>query len=128
MIASRVEELTVLLEMLLSAPAHPVGDLLRDAPEPANVPGVYLISQSADASTHVYVGRTKTKSVLGRLKDHCRMKTGSDLAGMLSRHTTFPQETNRYYLRWVAVPDTIERARLELFAIAALRPPFNRYI
>lgn len=128
MIASRVQELTALLEALLSAPAIRVGDLLTSSPAAADVPGVYLISQSPEISTQVYIGRTKTKSVLGRLRDHCRMKTGSDLAGMLSRHTTFPQETSGYYLRWVSILDGVERAQLELFAIAVLRPPFNRYI
>ncbi len=112
----------------MGAPAVQVKDMLAQAPELANVPGVYLLSHCVDASTHVYIGRTKTKSVLGRLKDHCRMRTGSDLAGMLPRHATFPQETSGYYLRWVAVPDATERAQLELFAIAVLRPPFNRYI
>jgi hypothetical protein len=128
MIALRIQELSSLLERLLSAPAVPVNELLRQRLEAADLPGVYLISQTEAADSPVYAGRTKTKSVLGRLRDHCVQKTGSDLAGMLSRHPTYPQDPRSYYLRWVAVPDDIARAQLELFAISVLRPPFNRYI
>lgn len=90
--------------------------------------GLYLISAPSQPESIVYVGRTKTKTVLGRLNDHCRLSTPSDLSGMLLRYPDQAQDARSYDIRWVSVEDDISRAQLELFAIAVWKPPFNRYI
>ena len=128
MIHERVQLMTPALQSLLDAPSHRISNVLAQKLAHAAVPGVYLISAPSQPESIVYVGRTKTKTVLGRLNDHCRLSTPSDLSGMLLRYPDQAQDARSYDIRWVSVEDDISRAQLELFAIAVLKPPFNRYI
>jgi hypothetical protein len=111
----------------LDAKPHRISDLLEVKPAEAAVSGVYLISAPDAPGQIVYAGRTKSKTILGRLVDHCGWNTASDLVGMLVRHPEFCRQAKSYSARWLRIEDNIERAQVELFAIAVLRPPFNRH-
>ncbi len=127
MIHKRIQLLTGNLQSLLDAPVRRILDVLAQRPPSAIVPGVYLISAPDQPQCIVYVGRTKTKTVLGRLEDHCKLTTSSDLSGMIKRHPEHVQNARSYNIRWISVEDGINRAQLEFFAIAVLEPLFNRY-
>jgi len=127
MIRERIDAMAVMLEGLVNAPCSDIDALLASKPTAASVPGVYAISAPGDPNCILYVGRTKTKTILGRLSDHCRIDTPSDLRGMLTRHLVYPQNPRSYGVRWCQVDEDVVRAQLELFAIAVLKPPFNRY-
>jgi|GEM_PF-6209088 len=116
------------LQSLLDAPRLRIQQVLASRPAAAVVSGVYAISVPDRPEQVVYIGRTKTKTMLGRLQDHCRLATPSDLRGMLSRHAAYPQDPQCYDVRWTRVDEDVSRAQLELFAIAVVKPPFNRYI
>lgn len=124
--ADRLASLIPQLDSLIGASPMPIDELLDDRPPAAEVPGVYLISLPAERDHAVYVGRTNRKSILGRVRDHVRLNTGSDLRGMLQRHSDFPAECRRYEVRWLRIDDRRTRSAVELFSIAVLLPPFNR--
>jgi len=128
MIQPQIEAMTAALQSLLSAESFTISSVLIQKLAAAAVPGVYLISHPDSHAEILHAGRTKTKTVLGRLADHCRLTTPSDLAGMLLRYPSHAQDAKAYKIRWLRVDDDIERAQLELFTIAILKPPFNRYI
>lgn len=111
---------------LVGAPLWRIGEVVEGTPVESKVRGVYLMSLPDDPESLMYVGRTKSKTVHGRLCDHCRINTGSDLRGMLLRRPQYPQASADNGLRWIEVADSSERAYLELFAIAILQPVFNR--
>ena len=126
-VESRIATLSEMLAELLAAKVYRLGDIINEPPAAAAVEGVYLFSSPSTPSSLVYAGRTKTKTILGRFKDHSRINTPSDLRGMLLRLPDMPQTSSEYGARWLAVPDPIERSQFELFVIAVLAPPFNRY-
>ncbi len=111
---------------LVAAPIWRVREVVEGTPVESKVSGVYLISLPGDPESLLYVGRTKSKTVHGRLCDHCRIDTGSDLRGILLRRPQYPQAPADYGFRWIEVADPSERAYLEMFAIAILQPTFNR--
>jgi len=120
------ERLLVGVQLLVEAPVWEIGELIRAAPSAACAAGVYLISSPGSDQAHLYVGRTKSKTIFGRIRDHCGISTPSDLRGMLPRWPDYPQDPLLYRVRWLAVQDAGERASQELFAIAVLSPLFNR--
>ncbi|MCK4511959.1 GIY-YIG nuclease family protein [bacterium] len=114
------------LAELMHSPVMPLGEIASASPRTARDLGVYAISLPGDPSTIVYVGRTKTKTVRGRIRDHLRIGTSSDLRGMLKGWPDLPQDAESYEARWVAEADDRERAFRECFAISMLMPRFNR--
>lgn len=110
---------------LLSTDAFTIHDILRMKPSRFTVEGVYIIS-TPDDSEIVYVGRTRTKSVIGRLIDHRNIDTKSDLKGMLMLFSDYPQEIDDYLVRCLDVADARKRTFLEHFLISVLQPPFNK--
>lgn len=124
----RIDELEARLTALIESAPVSIAAILAGNDASAAVPGVYLLSAPDKPAAIVYAGRTKSKTIHGRLCDHCQLKTHSDLAGMLKRFPRFPQAPRDYEARWIEIVDPIERAQLELFAIAVLRPLFNRYV
>ena len=114
------------LAELMRAPTMPLGEIASASPRTARDRGVYAISLPGDASTIVYVGRAKTRTVRGRIRDHLKIDTPSDLRGMLKRWPDLPQDAESYEARWVAEADDKERAFREYFAISMLMPKLNR--
>ncbi len=114
------------LAELMHSPVLPLGEIASASPQTARQRGVYAISLPGDPGTIVYVGRTKTKTVQGRIRDHLRINTTSDLRGMLKDAPDLPQDTESYEARWVAEADDRERGFREYFAISMLMPRFNR--
>ena len=80
------------LAELIGAPVTPLGEVARAKALTARDLGVYAISLPGDPGTIVYVGRTKTKTVRGRIRDHLRIDGSSDLRGMLKRWPELPQD------------------------------------
>ena len=110
---------------LLSRDALSIHDIIREKPSQFDVEGVYVISTPDDEKI-VYVGKTRTKSVIGRLSDHRIMDTNSDLKGMLKLFPDYPQETDQYLARCIKVTDPRKRTYFEHFLISILQPPFNK--
>jgi len=100
-------------------------DLLQEKPLRFNIEGVYAISTPGDNEI-VYVGKTLTKSVIGRIADHRNIDTMSDLKGMLKLLTNYPQEVDSYLVRCIEVTDARQRTLFEHFAISVLQPAFNK--
>jgi hypothetical protein len=114
-----------MVEKILSAPQYLILDVATE-PSLHNASGVYLIIPP-DGSRVVYVGKTRSKSIAGRMKDHLSIDTNSDLKGMLKNvFTNYPQEKENYLVQYIAIPDDKERTLFEHFAIAVLNPPFNK--
>ena len=124
---TRLAVLTAELERLLEARVWRLTDLRRERPPESEVKGVYLISLPEKPETVVYAGRTRTKTVRGRLADHRTMNTSSDLRGMLSRYPDLPQVPDEYGVRWIEVAEASKRGAFEVFVIAVLAPQFNRW-
>jgi len=90
--------------------------------------GVYVISLPSDKET-VYVGKTKTKTIQGRMKDHLMHKHGdtdSDLANMVLRRNHLPQDYENYLVRYVPLENSRDRMRFEMFSISVLNPQLNK--
>ncbi len=119
-----LDEMKSKLMRLLSSPSHRVSEIIV-SPTKHGVPGVYVI-KTPDESEVVYVGRTSTKSIAGRIKDHHTAGTSSDLNGMLKRFNDYPQKSGDYIVQYLKVDDSRERVMFEHFSIAVLTPTFNR--
>ena len=90
--------------------------------------GVYAIS-TPDNDKIVYVGKTKTKSIPGRMYDHLMHKhldTDSDLANMVLRREYLPQDYSSYLVRYVPLENSRDRMRFEMFTISILNPELNK--
>ena len=123
--SSSIKEHRERLTRLLNSISQTVRDVAFDLPTEFDVEGVYIIS-TPDDKEMVYTGRTKTKSVTGRVQDHRRINTGSDLKGMLKTHKSYPQETDDYKVRCIEIIDPRERTFFEYFVIGVLKPAFNK--
>ncbi len=110
---------------MLSREARCIRDVLDNKPSAFDVEGVYVIS-TPDDSQFVYVGKTRTKTIVERIRDHRSIDTQSDLKGMLKRHPEYPQEIDRYFVRCAEERDARLRTFLEHFVIGVLQPPFNK--
>ncbi|MFX0199170.1 MAG: hypothetical protein ACFFCW_23855 [Candidatus Hodarchaeota archaeon] len=110
---------------LLSADPLTVREILDMRPPRFDVEGVYVISTPDDGEI-VYVGKTRTKSVIGRVSDHRDTDTKSDLKGMLRLFPDYPQEVNNYLVRCINISDARKRTFFEHFSIGVLSPPFNK--
>ena len=91
--------------------------------------GVYAISKPDDSEI-IYVGKTKTKTIQGRMYDHLKHKHGdtdSDLANMvLKRKHLYPQDYPNYLVRYLPLEDSRDRMRFEMFTISILNPDLNK--
>ena len=90
--------------------------------------GVYAISRP-DTHKIIYVGKTKTKSIQGRMKDHLQHKHGdtdSDLANMVIKREKLPQNYSDYLVRYLSINEPRDRMRFEMFAISVLDPALNK--
>jgi hypothetical protein len=121
----RVSGLKKQLTRLLTSEAVSIGRVLADKPNGFAVSGVYAISTPADDEI-VYVGKTRTKPIIGRLADHRSLDTKSDLRGMLKIHSDYPQQINEYVARCLCVVDDRQRTFLEHFCIGVVQPRFNK--
>jgi ribosomal protein S3 len=88
----RISEFRSQLSKLLSTDTLTIHNILMKKPSRFNVKGVYLIS-TPDDNEIVYVGKTRTKSVIGRLSDHRTKDTKSDLKMLkLKLFSDYPQD------------------------------------
>jgi len=123
--SARISRFFSQLFELLSTYPLAIRDVLTNRPSRFNLEGVYVIS-IPDDSEIVYVGKTRTKSVIERLRDHRSIDTKSDLKGMLKLFSNYPQEINDYLVRCAEVTDPRKRTMFEHFLISILQPPFNK--
>lgn len=123
--SDRISILQRSLFELISSRAFTIQDILREKPPRFNVKGAYAIS-TPDDNGIVYVGKTLTKSVIGRVADHRNINTKSDLKGMLKFSPTYSQNIGDYLVRCIEIPDGRQRSLFEHFAISVLQPTFNR--
>ncbi len=122
---SRITSLRECITLLTSSKPFRLADVIDGQPREFNVEGIYCISTPADDEI-VYVGKTRSKSVIGRMKDHRSINTNSDLKGMLKLFPEYPQSIDDYLIRCIEVTDSWQRAFTEHFAIGVLQPPFNK--
>ena len=90
--------------------------------------GVYAISRP-DTNEIVYVGKTKTKTIQGRMYDHLKHKHGdtdSDLANMVLKRPYLPQDYLNYSVRYLPLEDSRDRMIFEMFTISILDPKLNK--
>ena len=115
------------LEELLSKKAELISNVSKN--KNIHELGVYAISRPDDSEI-IYVGKTKTKTIQGRMYDHLKHKHGdtdSDLANMvLKRRHKYPQDYSNYLVRYLPLEDTRDRMRFEMFAISILNPDLNK--
>ena len=114
------------LDELLSKQAEVSSKVAED--KTANSLGVYAIS-SPDTHKIIYVGKTKTKSIQGRMKDHLQHKHGdtdSDLANMVIKREKLPENYSDYLVRYLSINEPRDRMRFEMFAISVLDPALNK--
>ena len=113
---AQISEFRTQLCELLSKDALRLYDVIGKKPIQFNVQGVYVISTPDDREI-VYVGKTRTSSIIERLSDH---RSGrSDLKGMLK------QEIDRHLVRCVEIANSLKRTYFEFFLIGILQPPCN---
>lgn len=122
--SARIGEFGRQLQELLSSNALTIHDLIK-GPSRFNIEGVYIIS-TPDDSEMVYAGKTRTKSIIDRFRDHRGIDTSSDLKGMLRLNPNYPQQIDEYLVRCVEVADARRRTFLEHFLISILQSPFNK--
>lgn len=122
--ANRVDLLLRKLAKLRSEPVSSAGEV-SSAKTSHQSPAVYLLL-TPDKSAIVYVGRTITKAIQGRIYDHLHMDQSSDLRIMLTRYPDYPQDPTTYNVQYLAIHDSRERMLFKDFCIAVLDPPFNR--
>jgi hypothetical protein len=111
---------------LLDSTAYSVWELVR-AKGAHDRPGVYAISRPDDDTT-VYVGRTKTESMSGRMVAHRSGSgdRGSDLRDKLKQNPEMPQRVDDYRVRYVVIEDDRDRLFFESFAIGCLAACLNK--
>ena len=122
--STRINEFSNLVSELLSMNPLTIRDVIK-GPSRFSVEGVYSIS-TPDDSEIVYVGKTRTKTIVGRIRDHRSIDTKSDLKGMLKLFSSYPQEIDDYLVRCVEIVDAKKRTFFEHFSISTLQPPFNK--
>ena len=115
-----------MLDELLSKQAEVISKVAGD--KTADSLGVYAISRP-DTNEIVYVGKTKTKTIQGRMYDHLKHKHGdtdSDLANMVIKREKLPQNYSDYLVRYLPINESRDRMRFEMFAISVLDPALNK--
>ena len=112
------------LDCLIGAESMTIGHLLKNRIL-HDSSGVYAILVPDDSEV-IYVGRTKTKGVAGRIADHRSINTPSDLRGMLKNNPQLPQQIDEYRVRYVPIEESRDRLFFEMFAIGCLRPRLNK--
>jgi len=122
-VGKRLEEYRARPLDLLNTQAITTAELLGDRGSD-DCPGVYAISTPVD-DRMVYAGRTKSKSIAGRIADHRNTDAGSDLRGMLKRNPQLPQRIEDCRVRYVGIRDDRDRLFFEYFAIGCLAPALN---
>ena len=118
------------LSRLLDTHLRKVPEMISDVAKDKEIKdlGVYTISLPNDDEI-VYVGKTKTKTIPGRMHDHLMHKhldTDSDLANMVLRRSELPQDYENYLVRYTPLEDSRMRMRFEMFAISSLNPRLNK--
>ena len=121
----RISELYEHLSTILGKDATPIGVILKNKPKQFDVRGVYIITTPDDREI-VWVGKTTTKTVIGRLQAHRTINTSSDLNVILKKYPDYPQDCNIYLVRCLEETDARERGQLEHFLIGILQPVFNK--
>mgnify|MGYP000607173208 CR=1 FL=1 len=74
-------------------------------------------------------GKTKTKTIQGRMYDHLKHKHGdtdSDLANMVLKRPYLPQDYLNYSVRYLPLEDSRDRMIFEMFTISILDPKLNK--
>ena len=122
---TRIEAYQERLSRLLCSGYLTIRTIAFDRPARFDIEGVYIISTPDDKKI-VYAGRTKTKTVTGRIRDHRSIDTQSDLKGMLRSNQSYPQEIDDYSVRCMEMEDSRERIFFEHFIISILKPVFNK--
>ena len=123
--SSNIESHKEKLTRLLYSSVRTIQDVAFSLPAEFDVEGVYVISTPNDKEI-VYAGRTKTKLVIGRIKDHRSTNTNSDLRGMVRINPSYPQGIDTYRVRCTEIIDYKERLFFEHFVIGVLKPAFNK--
>lgn len=123
-VQERISELRERLSALLSKSPLAASTIPKDKALHRS-PAVYLIS-TPDDSERVYVGRTKTLSIAGRIQDHLHNNTSSDLMVMVRNHKNYPQNPGNYLVRYIEVESNRDRMLLESYFIGVLDPSFNK--
>ena len=125
-ITEEIKKWNELLLVLLSKKPSKISNIAED--KKIQDLGVYAISYPDDSQI-VYIGKTKTKTIHGRMKDHLQHKhldTDSDLANMVLRRKLLPQDYENYLVRYVALDEPRDRMRFEMFSISILNPQLNK--
>ena len=128
-IRTHITEGISLVEALLAQQQVPLRGRTVETPD---VGGIYLFSDRR-TNEFLYVGQT-TKGIRSRLKDHWDGATASDLAKRLvvdgvAESVSEGREwmVGNVAIRWMTVKDLETPIKwAEHFAIAALRPRFNK--
>ena len=123
--AYRVAQFQRKLFVLITSKPSTITQVLQEKPSRYEVEGVYVIS-TPDDKRIVYVGKTLTKTIIGRIADHRNIDTKSDLKGMLKIFPDYPRQIDKYQVRCTEISDACERMLFEHFAISILGPPFNK--
>lgn len=119
------------LALLLSAPIYNIAEVKRNKKD-HDFPGVYAI-RTPDGSDIVYVGRTQKDHAIGkRMEQHLGItnrfpEKSSDLCMMIKVHADYPQDKDSYKVQYLRIDDVRERGLFESFAVAVLKPPFNKF-
>jgi ribosomal protein S3 len=121
----RISELHKHLSTILEKDAIPIGEVLKNKPHQFDVQGVYVIT-TPDDKTIIWVGETRTKKVIGRIQNHCKLNQSSDLNVILKKDLNYPQDYNTYLVRCLEETDDRKRGQLEHFLLGVLQPIFNK--
>ena len=125
-IDARIHALKQQLLNLLGSPVTDIERVINDPSSKYKVPGIYAISLPGDQDDIVYIGKTNTKTIQGRIKDHVSIKETSDLSGMVKRDPSLPQAVLSYHVRMLQVPEERDRSNIEYFAISVMSPRLNK--
>ena len=120
----RSKELMEKLQNLLDSHSTKLGDLLKNK-ENFDFPAVYVFYKPKSEEV-VYVGRTKTKNINGRMKDHKGTNGSSDMNIMIKGRAGFPQEVEEYIIKFLRIENKRERMFFENFVISILKPELNK--
>lgn len=110
---------------LVNSGSYTTDEIIKTPHQFFKIKGVYLIS-TPDDDEIVYIGKTKTKTIAGRIEDHRSIGTDSNLRRMLELYPKYPKEIKEYHIRCKEIKNERERTFFKYFAIGILQPHFNK--
>ena len=108
---------------LVESPIFKIIDITKNS-KSHSFAGVYLIKRH-DTKEPIYIGRTITGTIAGRMRDHLSVNRPRDLNVMIKKYPNLPQDKISYLVQYIIVEDLRKRFLLENFFVSIVNPFLN---